>query len=139
MNWKRLFLAALAAYVVIQILALLIHGVILQGFYQNLIRQGVFRSEAEMSGFIWVEFTMTALFALLFTYIFAKGYEGRGIMEGVRYGIIIGFFWNYVSAYMTFVYFPIPYALVWYWIVTGFIQSILAGVAVSLIYKPAKA
>jgi hypothetical protein len=136
MNWKRFFPAALAAYIVLQLLALIIHGKILDGVYQPLMEKGIFRSEAEMSGYMWVELLMTAFFALLFTYIFVKGREGRGIMEGVRFGIIVGFFWSYINAYDTFVIFPIPYALVWYWIIAGFVQTILAGVAVSMIYKP---
>lgn len=136
MNWKRLLWAALAAFVLLQLSDFIIHGIMLEGFYQDLSAQGVFRSEAEMRGYFWVEILMTALFSFLFTFIFVKGYEGKGILEGVRYGIVIGFFWNYVNAYGAFVILPISYSLVWYWIIGGFVQVILAGILVSLIYKP---
>lgn len=136
MNWKRLLLAALAAFVFLQLTDLIIHGKLLEGFYQGLSAQGVFRSDAARSGYLWVEILMTALFSLFFTYIFVKGYEGKGLLEGIRYGIIIGFFWKYINAYDTFVILPIPYALVWYWIIAGFVQLILAGLLLSLIYKP---
>jgi hypothetical protein len=136
MNWKKLLLAALAAFVLLQLTDFLVHGKLLEGYYEGLSAQGVFRSEAEMSGYMWVEILMTALFSLFFTYIFVKGYEGKGILEGVRYGIIIGFFWKYINAYNAFVILPISYGLVWYWIISGFVQLILAGILVSLIYKP---
>jgi hypothetical protein len=136
MNWKRLLWAALAAFILLQLTDFLIHGIMLEGHYQNLSTQGIFRSEAEMWGYMWVKILMNALFSLLFTYIFIKGYEGKGILEGIRYGIIIGFFWKYINAYSAFVILPISYGLVWYWIISGFVQLILAGILVSLIYKP---
>jgi len=136
MNWKRLLLAALAAFIFLQLADLLIHWVILKGVYEDLMARGIFRSAGVICGYIWVEIIMTALFSLFFTYIFVKGYEGKGILEGVRYGIVIGFFWIFVNAYSAFVVIDIPYALVWYWIIAGFIQTIIAGILVALIYKP---
>jgi hypothetical protein len=136
MNWKRLLWAALAAFILLQLTDFLIHGIMLGGHYQNLSTQGIFRTEAEMSGYMWVKILMNVLFSFLFTYIFIKGYEGKGILEGIRYGIIIGFFWKYINAYSAFVILPISYGLVWYWIISGFVQLILAGILVSLIYKP---
>jgi hypothetical protein len=136
MNWKRLLLAALAAFIFLQLTDYLIHWVILEGVYENLTARGVFRSAGVMCGYIWVEILMTALFSLFFAYIFVKGYEGKGIIEGIRYGIVIGFFWIFVNAFKAFVILPIPYGLVWYWIIAGFIQTIIAGILLALIYKP---
>jgi hypothetical protein len=135
-NWKRLFWAALTAFVFLQITDFIIHWINLNGIYEDLANQGVFRDSAEKWGYLWVEILMTAIFSLFFTYIFAKGYEGKGILEGIRYGIIIGFFWIYVHAYYAFVILPIPYSLVWYWIIAGFIQIIIAGILLALIYRP---
>jgi len=135
MNWKRLLLAALVAFIFLQLTDFLIHGVILEDIYQILAERGVFRSDAEMYRYTWVEILMTLLFSFFFTYIFVKGYEGKGVLEGVRYGIIIGFFWIFINAYGAFVILPIPYGLVWYWIISGFIQTIIAGILVALIYK----
>lgn len=136
MNWKRLWLAALIAFIFLQITDYLIHWVILKGVYGNLATLGVFRNFSGMCGYIWVEIVMTVIFSFFFTYIFVKGYEGKGILEGIRYGIVIGFFWVFVNAYNAFVILPIPYGLVWYWIISGFIQTIIAGILLALIYKP---
>jgi len=138
MNWKRLWLTALIVFVFLQLTDFLIHWVILKGVYENLAALGVFRSASEMCGYAWVEIVMTAVFSFFFAYIFVKGYEGKGILEGIRYGIVIGFFWIFVNAYNAFIAIPIPYGLVWYWIISGFIQAIIAGILVALIYKPKK-
>jgi hypothetical protein len=77
------------------------------------------------------------LVALLFTYIFIKGREGKGIMEGVRYGIIM---WLFVSVPMSHAYYAviaIPYSLCLAWCASGLIQILVAGILVAAIYKPA--
>ena len=136
MNWKRLLLAALVAFIFLQVTDFLAHWINLNAAYQSLAEQGIFRNSADKWRYLWVELLMTAIFSLIFTYIFVKGYEGKGIAEGIRYGIIIGFFWFYVHAYYSFVSLSIPYGLVWYWIISGFIQTIIAGILVALIYRP---
>ncbi|UCC80020.1 MAG: hypothetical protein JSW64_01300 [Candidatus Zixiibacteriota bacterium] len=138
MNWKRLLLAALVAFIFLQLSDFLVHWVILKCVYEDLMARGIFRSAGVICGYIWVMIIMTALFSFFFTYIFAKGYEGKGILEGVRYGIVIGFFWIFVNAYNVFAVIDIPYGLVWSWILAGFIQTIIAGILLALIYKPKK-
>lgn len=55
-----------------------------------------------------------AVFAFFFTFIFAKGYEGKGVIEGIRYGIYNTLFTSSVSSFGQFIIYPIPYAVVWY-------------------------
>ncbi len=138
MNWRRLLLAALIAFIFLQLSDFLVHWVILKCVYDDLMARGILRSAGAICGYIWVMIVMTALFSFLFTYIFAKGYEGKGILEGIRYGIVIGFFWIFVNAYSVFAVIDIPYGLVWSWILAGFIQTIIAGILLALIYKPKK-
>jgi hypothetical protein len=81
-------------------------------------------------------FITGAVFSFFFAYIFAKGYEGRGMGEGIRFAIIITFFYYFVVAFDQFVTYPIPYGLTWIWIFTGFIQAVIFGILAALIYKP---
>jgi hypothetical protein len=37
-----------------------------------------------MSGYLWVFWVIGIVFSFFFTFVFAKGYEGKGVMEGVR-------------------------------------------------------
>lgn len=136
MNWKKLLLAALVVFILFQVTDFIIHVKMLEGIYQPLRDEGVFRSLDDMNSYMWVMFLMGIIFSFFFTYIFAMGHQNKGCLEGLRYGIIIGFFVFFVNSYSSFVIYPFPYKLVWYWIISGFIQTILAGIACSLIYKP---
>jgi hypothetical protein len=135
MNWKRLSLAAVLVFVALIVTELIIHLVILKGCYEPLQESGIFGSQERMSSYMWVKILIGAVFAYMFVFIFARGYEGRGLMEGVRYGIYITLFFNFVMAYLQFVLYGIPYSLVWYWIISGLVQNIIFGLIAAAVYK----
>ena len=112
MNWKRLSLAAVLVFVALIVTELIIHLVILKGCYEPLQETGIFGSQERMSSYMWVKILIGAIFAYMFVFIFARGHEGRGLIEGVRYGIYITLFFNFVMAYLQFVLYGIPYSLV---------------------------
>jgi hypothetical protein len=139
MNTKRLLLAALVVYILLEVLNYLINGVILASTYQMEGVKEAFRPEAEMNGMMWIMYVVDIIWAFFFTFFFAKGYEGKGIMEGIRFGLYIGLFWGLVSAYSNYVVIPIPYFLALQWFLSTLIVSIILGVAAALVYKPAPA
>lgn len=78
------------------------------------------------------------IFSFLFCYIFIKGYEGKGMMEGVRFGIIIGaFIWlpKMIFEYANFNY-PGSWPLIWF--MFGLIGTVIGGIICALIYRPIK-
>ncbi len=136
MNRKKFWLAALFVYLAYVATTFIIHSVILRGYYMRPDIQTAWRPEAEMNAHSWVRFLTMAVFSFFFTFIFAKGHERKGLMEGIRFGIYIGLFTFFVSSFEQFIIYPIPYAVVWYWIVAGLIQSVLMGIIAALVYKP---
>ncbi|MFC1729420.1 hypothetical protein ACFL6I_03695 [candidate division KSB1 bacterium] len=132
MNTKKWLLGSLGVFVVYQILYYLIHSVILVGAYEATL--SVWRPAEEMKN--WIPFLSTAIFALLFVFIFTKGYEGKGIMEGVRYGFWMGLLISIPQAYTFYAVLDIPYSLAWQWWVYQTIQIVICGVVVAAIYKP---
>lgn len=136
MNWSKVLIAALIVFIALVITELLVHVVFLSGIYESLSMQGVLRAKSQIMSYIWVMIIIGLVYSFFFVFIFAKGYEGKGIMEGIRFGIYIGFFWIFVNAFNSFAIFPIPYSLTWYWIIFGFIQTIIFGILAALIYKP---
>lgn len=136
MNWKKFWLTALLVYLAYLATMFIIHSLILGGYYMRPDVQTAFRPEAEMSQYSWVRFVTMAVYAFFFTFIFAKGYERKGVMEGFRYGIYMAIFTFFVSSFEQFIIYPIPYAVVWYWIAAGLIQSVLMGIIAALVYKP---
>lgn len=135
MNWKRLLLAALVAYLFLQISDFVVHGGIMSKTYEDIGQAGVFRPEADMMRYTWVMFLTTIVFSFFFTFIFVKGYEGKGVAEGIRYGLYITCFWVFVNSFNSFVIYPLPYSLAWIWIFIGLIQMVVMGIIVALVYK----
>jgi ABC-type multidrug transport system permease subunit len=139
MNWKRLLIAFLLVFVGYLATNILIHTVILGNTYLKPEVLDSMRPEADMGKYFWVRIVTMLVFSFFFTYIFAKGYERKGLMEGVRYGLIITLFYFFVTCFDQFVTYPIPYFVVWYWIIAGLVQSVLMGIIAALVYKPKSA
>ena len=121
-------------YVLAQVLGYLMHQVWLTPVYDEL--AAVFRPKAEMDQMMWIFFATSAVWVLVFTYIFVRGREGKGIMEGVRYGALMGLFYNLTIAYDSYVIYPLPSSLALKWFLGGIAISIILGVVASLVYKP---
>ncbi len=136
MNRKKFWLTALLVYLVYMGTTFLIHGLVLGSYYMRPDVRDAWRPEAEMGAYAWIRFLTMAVFAFFFTFVFAKGYEKKGIMEGVRFGVYIALFTFFVGSFEQFIVYPIPYAVVWYWIVAGLVQSVLMGIVAALVYKP---
>ncbi len=133
MNWKKLLMAFVGVYIVNQILTILVHAVWLGPTYGALAE--VWRPEAELTAKSWIMFVTSAFFCFFFCYIYARGVEGKGIGEGVRYGAIIGLFVGVQQAYDWYAILPIPYSLAFKWFVSGMAVTIILGIVVAMIYK----
>jgi hypothetical protein len=72
----------------------------------------------------------------MFCYIFTKGYEGLGIMEGVRYGLMVGLMMAGAMAIDPHVIFPLPSDVAVVWLLTGVGTLMLGGAVFAAIYKP---
>jgi len=134
MNTKKWIITSLAVFVAAQILEFIIHYLILGGAYEA--TSHIWRPEAEMSQMMWLMWLTGLVWSFFFVYIFTKGYEGRGIMEGVRFGFIIGIFFSFPMSLGNYVTMPIPFSLAIYWFVYGVIEIVILGVLASLFYKP---
>lgn len=130
MKWKAFLLASLAVFVALQILDYLIHGVILMPTYESL--KHIFRPD--MGTKTWIFVLVGLIWSVLFTLIFVKGYEARGWLEGVRFGLLIGLFWAIPMAYGSYAMYPIPYSLALQWFLYGLAETILVGIVVALVY-----
>lgn len=134
MNTKRLFIAMIVVFVALVVLELLLHGVILASIYEQTAE--LWRPEAEMNKYMWLLYPGYAVLAILFCYIYSKGYEGKdGIGEGLRYGLIIGLLMQVPRAIGTYATMPYPGNLVVYWLIGGLIESLILGLLVGVIYK----
>jgi magnesium-transporting ATPase (P-type) len=136
MNVKKFWIAVVVVFVLAQLTGYLIHVVMLGPTYESEGIKEIFRSMEEMNSKKWIMWVTDLVWVFFFTYIFVKGYENKGLLEGIKYGIYIGLFIPFVFAYQSYVIYPVPYSLAFQWFLYGVIQCVIYGLVVAAIYKP---
>ena len=133
---KTFWIGFIVVYIVWQVIAFVVHGVMLADTYANMWQ--VFRPQSEIDSMVWVMFVSSALYLLLFCYIFTKGYEGKGVGEGLRFGLLMGLFLAIPSAFDQYAIYPISLNIAVIWFVSGVISFMIAGAVFAAIYKPSE-
>jgi len=134
MNWKNFFITFIVIYILGGLLNFLIHGVLMTETYQLL--SEVWRPD--MNRLMWLQWVTPLFLTFFFIYVYAKGREGKGVMEGLRYGLIIWAFFSIPTIYGQYMVYPLPYSLVLKWLISDLVVFVIMGIAVSLLYKPAE-
>jgi hypothetical protein len=132
MNVKRFIIAIIGVFIMYQVLNFFIHGPILGSKYMDF--PDVWR--ADMMSKMWIMYITNLVMSILFVYIFIKGYEGKGIAEGIRFGFIIGLLMSGIGAFNQFVIYPVPLEFAIQWLLYGTLQFMICGIVTALIYKP---
>jgi hypothetical protein len=127
---KKFWIAFVAVFVVFEIMMFLVDGVLLSGAYRS-----VTFWRPDMMSLMWVYHVITLIGSFFFTFIFSKGFENKGIMEGVRYGFYIGVWLSVGMAYGTYAMIAIPYSLALQWFIYGVIEYMIAGAVLALVFK----
>ena len=134
MKNKTFWIGFVAVFVVMQGLGYVIHEVMMGDTYERL--ASIFRPEAEMYDMMWMMMVSGAITIFMFCYIFTKGYEGKGIMEGVRFGALIGFLMAGPMAIDPHVIYPVPAEVASIWLISSIATLMIAGAVFAAIYKP---
>ena len=137
MKNKTFWFGFVVVFLVMQVFGYLVHEVGLSDTYASL--ASVFRPQAEMEGMMWMMMVGSVFSLLLFCYIFTLGYEGKGVMEGIRYGTLMGLFFSIPTSVDSYVVYPITGELAAIWFVTGVVGFVIAGAVFAAIYKPSSA
>lgn len=135
MNLKRFIVSSIVVFLAFEVMELVIHMGILKPTYQALAH--LWRPEADMMSKMWILHASTLFFSFLFVYIFSKGYENKGLAEGLRYGLVIGLLMNIPIASHNHVIYPVPLSLCLQWLLYGTIEFILAGLVLAVVYRKA--
>jgi hypothetical protein len=130
MQDKKFWLGAVLVFVVLSIGGVAVNQGIMAGDYEA--TKQLWRPMEEMK--VWVFYVVYAFVAFFFTLIFSKGYEGKGIMEGVRYGFYVGMMMAVPMAYATYAAMPIPYSFALKWFISDLIEYIIAGIVLAAVY-----
>ena len=137
MNWKQFIIAVIVGLVALGAMDFIVNVLLLGNAYAPLMGT-VFRSEVDMNSKMWAMYLGEFIFVLLFVWVYTHGLKGKGIMEGLRYGLYIGLMLWVLSSLAMWAMFPVTAWLAWMWAIFGIIEMIILGLIVGAIYKTAK-
>jgi hypothetical protein len=134
MKNKTFWIGFVAVWIVMQVIGYLIHAVMLDDMYNALAAS--FRPKEVMDSMMWIMMLSGTAVLFLFCYIFTKGHEGKGVIEGVRYGGLMGLFLAFPTSVDAYVIYPLTQELAVIWFVTTVVGIMIAGAVFAAIYKP---
>lgn len=136
MNYGRLALAAVAAWVVDGVYGFIVYGNVLAGEFSRY--PGVYRQPGNAEAYMPFLFAGTLFAMLVASYIYAKGYEGgSGVQEGMRFGVLVGLLvFGYVGV-VNYAILNIGRRLAGSLGIAGLVEWTIAGMVIGAVYKPA--
>jgi hypothetical protein len=138
MNTPRFLIASIAVVIMMAATEYFVHALCLQELYEG--TAPLWRSLAEMNQKLWILWAVYLVMAPLFVLIYIKGYEANqpGVIQGVRYGLLLGLLFSVPMAFSSYVVMPIPFSLALGWFLGSLGEFILMGGVVGIIYRPKK-
>src|SRR5205809_3091300 len=136
MNWKKFFIAFIAAFVFIFLFGFVWYGHLMHSIHNEV--PALWRTEADFgSYFSWLilgHVVMAFFLAMLYARFVPAGGAGAGAMLGILVALV------YAGAdLISFAVQPLTTKILCGWIVGDFIQFAIAGAIIGAIYKPASA
>jgi hypothetical protein len=134
MKNKTFWIGFVVVFIIMQAIGFLIHVVMLDETYKALAAS--FRPKEVMDSMMPIMIVSGTVVLFLFCYIFTKGHEGKGVIEGVRYGALMGLFLAFPTSVDAYVIYPLTQELAAIWFITTLVGFMIAGAVFAAIYKP---
>jgi hypothetical protein len=132
MNWKKFFIAFIAAFVFVFVYEWVFHGIILKDSYAQM--SALMRPQAEVNFPLLIVGQLVGAF--FFTMIFVRGFgSGGGVAGGFRYGVLLGLFLC-GGIIISYAVQPLTTTIAMAWCIGGIIELAIAGAIVGALYKP---
>lgn len=129
---QRLWLSCAAVFVVLFGYEWLFHSVLLRDIYLQ--TASLWRTPVEMQAHgVWMILGQITI-ALVFGFLFSKGYENQGVGEGVRFGMMVGLLMS-GPILISYAVQPIPLHLIGAWVAGTIFEFVLAGIVVVAVYR----
>ena len=137
MNYGRIMIAAVAATVFDAVYGFLVYGMMLAPEFARY--PGVYRSNEAGQAFLPLMFGGLFIAIVAAAIIYAKGYEGgRGVAEGTRFGFLLGVFVVMAFAGVNYAVLNMGRKLAVMAAAAGFVEWLVIGTIIGLVYKRAK-
>jgi hypothetical protein len=133
MNWKKFFIAFIAAFVFIFVFGFLWYGKFMHDIHNEV--PVLWRTEADFgSHFPWLILGHVVM-AFFLTVLYARFVPAGGVAAGVGLGILVAFLFIGHNL-ITFAVQPLTTKILWGWFVGNLLEFGIAGGIVGAIYKP---
>ena len=132
-NIPRFALSVIAAFILIFLTDWVWHGMVMADLYAE--TPQLWRGEMEMSDYFIFMLVTQLVLAKWLALVYTRNHEGKGLMEGLRYGFWMGGL-AAVLAIQSYAYLPVPVMVPVLWAVGYMIQFMLVGVVIAKLYKP---
>jgi hypothetical protein len=133
MNFGRVASAAVVAWLLYLGVSPFVNTVLLGELFAR--HASLYRPQQEMN--LVLGFAASFVGFFVFAYAYAKGYEGgNGLMEGLRFGVIVGLLLSSFALVWNYVMLPLPGSIAIASIVDSIVEMAIYGCVVGLIYKP---
>ena len=133
MNFPRLAVAAVIAWVAFLAIGFVVHGVFLTELYAG--QTAAIRGEGDTTPAIG--FAVALIGFLAFAYTYAKGYEGgQGAQEGMRFGVLVALMLITFAGVWAYVVFPISGSLAAALAIDYVVEFAIYGMIVGAVYRP---
>lgn len=137
MNFARVATAAVAAWVVSLPVGYVVNDILFRDIYAA--NAAVMRPESQMMANMPLGLVATLFGFFVFAYAYAKGYEGgKGVMEGIRFGVIVALMIDCFALIWNYILMPITATMVIAMMIDAVFEFALYGAVVGTIYKPAR-
>jgi hypothetical protein len=137
-NLIRLFLAALAAFVVYFAFGFLTFGMLPALKSEFLKYPAIYRSQEAIKSVMPIGMAAMFVAMLALTWIYSLLYKGgSGLIEGARFGVLIGLFCVCSFVIHNYVNLNIGGRLTIAQSLAYFVEWVVVGIAIGLVYRPA--
>ena len=136
MSLRRIAVPALVAWLVDSVYGYVVFGLMLNSEFVKY--PSVFRSFEAVSSMLPMMFASSLVGFVAVAYIFAKGHDGGpGLKEGFWFGVVFGSYGVFAISIPSYVIYNYGQQLALETTLAGFIEMLIAGIVLGLVYKPA--
>jgi hypothetical protein len=131
---KRIWTGFVTVFVTTQLIESIVGFILLGPAYGEY--PHVWRPIAEVK--LWMLPVTGAFFSFFFVFFFSKGYESKGLTEGMRYGLYAALMIVLPHSYNSYATLQIPYSIALQWVLFGTAEYVLAGVLLAAAFQMVK-
>lgn len=128
---KKIWIGFVTVFVTTQLIEALVGFILLGPTYSH--SPQIWRPIAEVK--LWMLPVTGAFFSFFFVFVFSKGYQAKGLPEGLRYGTYAALMIVLPHAYNSYALLQIPYSIALQWFIFGTLEYIIAGVLLSIAFQ----